>query len=53
MSEQVFLERDGAIATVVLNQPERFNAMNKGMFQGLTRVFKECDTDLNLRCVII
>jgi enoyl-CoA hydratase len=53
MSDQVFLERDGAIATVVLNQPERFNAMNKGMFQGLTRVFKECDADTKLRCVII
>lgn len=53
MPEQVQLEKDGAIAIVTLNQPERFNAMNKGMFQGLTKVFKECDADSNLRCVII
>jgi enoyl-CoA hydratase len=53
MPEQVHLERDGAIATVILNQPDRFNAMNKGMFQGLTRVFSECNADTSLRCVII
>ena len=53
MAEQVYLERDGAIATVVLNQPDRFNAMNKSMFQGLTKAFAECDADTSLRCIII
>ena len=40
MADQVYLERDGDIATVILNQPDRFNVMNKGMFQGLTKVLR-------------
>lgn len=32
MNDPVFLERDGAIATVTLNQPKRFNAMNESMW---------------------
>jgi enoyl-CoA hydratase/carnithine racemase len=31
-TDPVNLERDGAIATVTLNQPERYNAMNEGMW---------------------
>ena len=53
MSEQVYLERDGMIATVTLNQPERFNAMNEGMWRGLGDIMAECDADTDLRCVII
>ncbi len=53
MTEQVYVERDGAVATVVLNQPERRNAMNLAMNQGLKRIMDECDADSDLRCVVI
>jgi enoyl-CoA hydratase/carnithine racemase len=53
MTDQIQLEREGAIATVTLNQPERFNAMNEGMCRGLGDAMKECDGDTDLRCVII
>ena len=53
MTKAVFVERDGPIATVVLNQPERRNAMNRAIFQGLNDAFVECDADTDLRCVII
>jgi len=53
MSEQIYLERDGAIALVTLNQPDRFNAMNEAMWRGLGDIMTECDDDMELRCVII
>lgn len=53
MSEQIYLERDGAIATITLNQPERFNAMNEAMWRGLGDLMKECDQDTDLRCIIV
>lgn len=53
MTKQIYLERDSAIATVTLNQPDRYNAMNESMWHGLGDLMKECDADTNLRCVII
>jgi enoyl-CoA hydratase/carnithine racemase len=31
-TDQEYLERDGATATITLNQPDRYNAMNEGMW---------------------
>ena len=53
MKDQIYLERDGAIAIVTLNQPERYNAMNENMWRGLGNLMGECDADADLRCVII
>ena len=53
MKDQIYLEYDGAIATVTLNQPERYNAMNENMWRGLGDLMGECDADTDLRCVII
>lgn len=53
MSEQVYVERQGAIATVVLNQPERRNAMNSGMARRIQEIMEACDADLDLRCVVL
>ena len=33
MTNSVLLQRDGAIATIVLNKPERMNAMDRGMWE--------------------
>jgi len=53
MSETIQLKKDGAIATVTLNQPERLNAMNEAMWRGLGDAMGECDRDAELRCIII
>lgn len=53
MSENIDLERDGRIATVTLDKPERHNAMDATMWQGIGDLMQECDGDAELRCVII
>src|SRR5437667_209254 len=39
MADTILIERDGAIATVVLNRPEKLNALTKSMWQRLGKVF--------------
>jgi len=51
--EHILCERDGAIATVVLNRPEKLNAMTKPMWKRLGEVMGELDADETLRCVVI
>lgn len=53
MSDVVLLQRDGAIATVVLNRPEKLNAMNKPMWQRLGEVMREVSADETIRCVVL
>jgi enoyl-CoA hydratase len=53
MTETVLLTRDGAIATVTLNKPERLNALDKGMWRALAEIFTRLDADESLRCVIL
>ena len=38
--------REGAVATVLLNAPERMNAMNLEMFEGIGRAMAELDLSL-------
>ena len=53
MSEPVYFERGGAIATVVLNNPEKLNAMSLGMWMRLGDIMRELDADESLRCVVL
>ena len=53
MSEQILVERDGDIATVVLNRPEKLNAMTKAMWQDLAGVMRGLDGDDSLRCIVL
>lgn len=53
MSDGVLVARDGAIATVTLNKPERLNALDKGMWRALGESFTRLDADESLRCVIL
>ena len=52
MTEEIYLERDGAIATVTLNAPQRHNAFNLAMFRGLGRIAAELEADGDIRAVI-
>jgi enoyl-CoA hydratase/carnithine racemase len=53
VSGTVLLERDGAIATVTLSQPERLNALSAAMWQRLGELAKELDADESVRCVVL
>jgi enoyl-CoA hydratase len=53
MSEQILVERDGVIATVVLNRPDKLNALTKPMWQRLGEAMRELSADDALRCVVL
>ncbi|MGQ0525168.1 MAG: enoyl-CoA hydratase/isomerase family protein [Betaproteobacteria bacterium] len=53
MTDSVLVARDGDIATVTLNNPERLNALNKGMWARLGEVMRELSSDDALRCVVL
>lgn len=51
--EGIDVARDGAIATVTLNRPERKNAVTFAMWRGLAELFDEFGRDDALRGVIL
>lgn len=53
MTDSILVERDGAIAIVVLNQPARLNAMNKAMWAGLAAAMGMLSADASVRCVVV
>jgi len=53
MSETILIERDGAIATVKLNRPDKLNALNREMWAGLGAAMHELSADDSLRCIVL
>ena len=53
MPANVTLHRDGAIATVTLNRPDRRNALSDPMLTELATVFTELRDDASTRVVIV
>jgi enoyl-CoA hydratase len=53
MSESIVVTRDGPIATVSLNRPEKLNALTKAMWRSLGEAIDTLSADDDLRCVIV
>ena len=53
MTRKLILERDGAVARIVLNQPEAMNAIGPEMARELARAAAELGRDEAVRCVIV
>ena len=53
MGELVEVTRNGAIATAVLNRPDKLNALTKAMWQALGEAIAALSADDSLRCIII
>jgi enoyl-CoA hydratase len=53
MSDPVYSTRDGGIATVVLNNPDKMNAMSFGMWTRLGEIMRELDADASLRAIVL
>jgi len=49
----VLLERDGNVATITLNRPDRLNAISGPMIADLGRMLVECDGDRDVRVVVL
>ena len=53
MADPILIQREAAIATVVLNRPDKLNAMTKAMWRQLGAVFAALHDDESLRCIVI
>ena len=53
MADPILVTRDGDIATVTLNRPERLNALNQAMWSRLGEVMRELSADDALRCIVL
>ncbi|MEM9839476.1 MAG: enoyl-CoA hydratase-related protein [Pseudomonadota bacterium] len=53
MSEQVLIERDGAILHARLNRPHKKNAMTDAMYEGLTHAFHEAEENKDVKVLLL
>ena len=53
MPDPVYFERDGFIATVVLNHPEKLNALSFAMWMRLGEIMRELEADEGVRCIVL
>jgi enoyl-CoA hydratase/carnithine racemase len=53
MSDLILVERDGAIATVVLNRPHKLNALTRSMWGELGDTVWRLSQDAGVRCIIL
>ena len=49
----ILVERDGAIATVVLNRPDKLNALTRAMWGALGEAVAQLSQDDDLRCIVV
>ena len=54
MSDQlVLVEREPAVATVLLNRPKQLNALSDELMDELVTALRELDEDRELRCIVL
>lgn len=53
MNNTVISKNEGAVAWVRLNRPERLNAMNRQLVDGLARALADAEADEGIRAVIL
>jgi enoyl-CoA hydratase len=51
--ETILLERHGAIATIVLNRPDKLNALNEALLGELCDALAELDRDASVRAAVL
>ena len=53
MSEKIVVSREDAILRVVLNRPEKKNALDREMYEALIEALAQADADQSLRVILI
>ncbi|MGH8676377.1 MAG: enoyl-CoA hydratase-related protein [Burkholderiales bacterium] len=51
--DSILVQRDGAIATVVLNRPDKLNALSYDMWLGLGAAMRQLSAEDALRCIVL
>jgi enoyl-CoA hydratase len=51
--DSILVARDGAVATVTLNRPQKLNALTKAMWGNLGAAIGELSEDDDLRCIVL
>jgi enoyl-CoA hydratase/carnithine racemase len=53
MTDELLIARDGGVATITLNRPERMNAITPTMLDALSRALVEADEDREVRVIVL
>jgi enoyl-CoA hydratase len=53
MADEVLIERDGGVVTVVLNRPDRLNALTWAMWEGVRDAFAGLEGEGDVRCIVL
>jgi enoyl-CoA hydratase/carnithine racemase len=53
MADTVLIQREGSIATVVLNRPEKLNALTRSMWQRLGEAIAALSAEDGIRCIVV
>jgi len=53
VSDHLLVERDGAVATVVLNKPQSHNAISIDMYRDLPAIMAELDADSSVKVIVL
>lgn len=49
----VLVERRGAVSWITINRPERRNALNRPVFEGIQQALREATTDGDVRAIVL
>jgi enoyl-CoA hydratase len=53
VADLVLVERDGAVAVVLLNRPDQLNALSDELMEALIRALVDLDRDEDVRCIVL
>ena len=53
MTGSISVTSSGPVATVVLDRPEKLNALTKAMWRGLGSAIADLSADVTLRCIVV
>ena len=53
VEKSVLIDHKGSLATVVINRPEKLNALNKDVWERIGNAFNELNQDDEIRCIIL
>lgn len=51
--DELLVRKEGPVATLTLNRPDRLNAITTGMLDSLSEALKDCDRDPSVRVVVL
>ena len=53
MQSQILVERNGAVGRIILNNPEKLNAISLAMWEGLGTAVEELESDSKIKVIVV